>query len=260
MLEDDFTYVIRKAFKGLAMAPAEAARLAELPENEVLAFSRGKFSADVARRLAPALGLNPDALANHADYLPQPLALPDIHRIDMSFGGERVNAWLLKAGETIILFDTGHLPNDCETAITSLGVSKIDRIFVTHEHPDHIGGIASFQKKGIPLHGANIPNTIQMNPGEAISCGSLKVRACDLSGHAAPSLGYHIDGLCLPILVTGDALFAGSMGGCYTIERYQLALRSLKSVLTPLPDQTVILPGHGPATTLGEERLRNPFL
>ena len=89
MLEDDYTYVIRKAFKGLALAPGEAALRAGLPENEVLAFSRGRFLADTARRLAPVLGLNPVALANHFDYLPEQLAIPQIHRIDLSFDQER---------------------------------------------------------------------------------------------------------------------------------------------------------------------------
>ncbi len=260
MLEDDFTYVIRKAFKGLSIAPTEAARLAGLPESKVLAFSRGEFSAEVARQLAPVLGLAPDALANHYGYLPLPLSLPNVQRIEMSFDAERVNAWLVKAGDVTVLFDTGHLPHDCENALTELGISQIDQIFITHAHPDHVGGISSFLKKRIPLHGSQIPNISQINPGEVIRCGSLTIRACDLPGHAVPALGYHLDGLILPILVTGDALFAGSMGGCYSKENYKLALRSLESVLAPLPDQTIILPGHGPATTLGEERLRNPFL
>jgi hydroxyacylglutathione hydrolase len=128
MLEDDFTYVVRKAFRGLAMAPAEAARLAGLPENKVLAFSRGEFSADVARQLAPVLGLAPDALANHYGYLPLPLALSNIQRIEMSFDAEKVNAWLIKADDVTLLFDTGHLPRDCENALNELGISRIDQI------------------------------------------------------------------------------------------------------------------------------------
>ena len=68
MLEDDFTWVIRKAFKGLALAPGEAASRAGLSEQVALAFSRGNFSADTARRIAPVLGLNPEALANHPHY------------------------------------------------------------------------------------------------------------------------------------------------------------------------------------------------
>jgi glyoxylase-like metal-dependent hydrolase (beta-lactamase superfamily II) len=99
-----------------------------------------------------------------------------------------------------------------------------------------------------------------MKPGDSVCCGPLVVRACDLSGHAVPALGYHIEGLSMPVLVTGDALFAGSIGGCATPAIYQQALCNLRAVLAPLPDATILLPGHGPATTLGEERGGNPFL
>ena len=260
MLEDDFTYVIRKAFKGLALAPGEAALRAGLTEKEVLSFSRGNFSADTARRLAPVIGLKPEALAKHDRYLPAPLAVTEIHRLDLPFGQERVNAWLVLTNEKSVLFDTGYEPGSCAAALDTIRVPGPDQIFITHAHVDHIGGIPSFIARGRVLHGSHIANTRQMEPGDSIRCGPLTVRACDLSGHANPSLGFHIDGLASPVLVTGDALFAGSMGGCATPELYQHALSRLREVLSPLPDSTILLPGHGPATTLGEERAANPFL
>ncbi len=257
MLEDDFTYVIRKAFKGLALAPGEAALRAGLNENDVLAFSRGKFSADIARRLAPVLGLNPEALANHDHHLPLPLGMTNIHRLDLPFGGERVNAWLIRIDDTAVLFDTGYEPRSCAAAVADI---RLARIFITHAHADHIGGNASFIAKGAILHGSNIKDARAMKPGDSIACGPLTIRACDLSGHANPALGYHLDGLASPVLVTGDALFAGSIGGCDGKLLYQHALKRLHEVLTPLPDATILLPGHGPGTTLGEERESNPFL
>lgn len=260
MLEDDFTWVIRKAFKGLALAPGEAARRAGLPENEVLSFSRGKFSPDTARRLAPVLGLKPEALAIHPGYLPTPLALPEIHRLDLPFGQERVNAWLVWTGDAAILFDTGYEKTSCQVALDAIGAPRLDGVFITHAHQDHTGGISALVARGAIAHGSHIENVRPMNPGDSILRGPLTVRACDLSGHANPALGYHIDGLAHPLLVTGDALFAGSIGGCATPELYQHALQRLRNVLTPLPDSTVLLPGHGPATTLGEERVSNPFL
>ena len=257
MLEDDFTYVLRKALLGHELAPAQAAALAGLRESDALAFLRGAFSAASARRLASVLELNPDAFAAHATYLPRTLALPGIERLDLPFDGERVNAWLIRDGGVIILFDAGHVTGDL---VRALNGCLPDRVFITHAHRDHIGGLGHLLAAGIPVHGADIPGTIAMKPGETVFCGPLVIRACDLSGHAAPALGFHVDGLLQPLLVTGDALFAGSMGGCATPAIYQHARRRLREVLGRLPDATVLLPGHGPATTLGEERVANPFL
>lgn len=255
-LEDDYTYVIRKAFKGLALAPGEAALRAELPENEVLAFSRGKFSESTARRLAPVLHLKVEALAAHPRYLPRPLALTNVHRLDLPFDNERVNAWLVWENDTAVLFDTGYDPGSCAVALDAIGAPPLQHVFITHGHHDHTGGIPDFQKRGHPIHGAGYG----LKPGESIRCGPLTIRTCDLSGHATPALGYHVEGLARPLLVTGDALFAGSIGGCGNPELYQHALNRLHEILDALPADTVLLPGHGPATTLGEERAANPFL
>jgi glyoxylase-like metal-dependent hydrolase (beta-lactamase superfamily II) len=260
MLEDDFTYVLRKSLMGHGFAPAQAAQRAGIPETDVLAFLRGTFAAETARKLAPVLGLKADAFAGHAIYQPIPLSLPGIHRLDLSFENERVNAWLVRDGDSAILFDAG-----CETADLVRELAAVcgrlpDRVFITHAHRDHVGGLQHLLSAGLPVHGAEIPGTIAMKPGETVFCGSISIRACDLSGHAMPALSYHVDGLAIPVLVTGDALFAGSIGGCGSPAIYQHALRRLREVLAPLPDETILLPGHGPATTLGEERTANPFL
>ncbi len=256
-LEDDFTWVIRKAFKGLGVAPGLAAERAGIPETDVMAFSRGSFSADTARRLAPVLGLNPDALAAHDRYLPRPLEISGIRRLNLPFNDETVNAWLIESGEIAILFDTGNDPGSC---VEALGETRPDQVFITHGHRDHTGGIRDFVKMGVSVHGPTIDHTSPVAPGDSFRYGPLTLTACDLSGHCTPSVGYHIEGLARPVLVTGDALFAGSAGGCATPALYQHALQRLAAVLAPLSDETLLLPGHGPATTLGEERKSNPFL
>jgi glyoxylase-like metal-dependent hydrolase (beta-lactamase superfamily II) len=245
---------------GHGIAPAQAAQRAGIPETDVLAFLRGTFSAATARKLAPVLGLKADAFAGHDIYQPIPLSLPGIHRLDLPFENERVNAWLLRDGDSAILFDAGYETSDLVRELGAVCGRLPDRGFITHAHRDHVGGLQHLLSAGLPVHGADIPRTIPMRPGETVFCGSISIRACDLSGHAMPALGFHVDGLAKPVLVTGDALFAGSIGGCGSPAIYQHALRRLREVLGPLPDATVLLPGHGPATTLGEERVANPFL
>ena len=258
-LEDDFTYVLRKALIGHALAPSEAAARAGLTEAEVLAFLRGMFCAATARKLAPVLGLNAEAFAGHAAYQPRPCAVAGIVRLDLPFGKERVNCWLIQAGDAIILFDAGYEPADLMAAIADHACRLPDLAFITHAHHDHVGGVPQLLAAGVPVHAAGIAGTIPMLPGATIQCGPLAIGASDLSGHATPALGFHVGGLGQPVLVAGDALFAGSMGGCGTPALYQHARRRLHAVLDPLPDATVVLPGHGPATTLGEERAANPF-
>lgn len=260
MLEDDFTYVLRKALKGLALSPSEAAHRAQLPETEVLAFSRGHFSESTASRLAPVLGLQADAFSRHPDFNPQPVTDPSIVRLELPFGDDHVNAWLIRHSETSILFDTGDDETSCPQALAKLGISSLAALFITHHHPDHIAGISALAGVANSVHGpAGISGADAMAPGTSIRIGPLIVTSLDLSGHATPSNGYLVTGLAQPVLVSGDALFAGSIGGCPNPAAYQHALKRLRAELSTLSPDTVILPGHGPATTLAEEWEHNPF-
>ena len=260
MLEDDFTYVLRKALMGHEISPEEAAARAGLGEEDVLAFLGGEFRAKTARKLASALSLDGEAFARHPDYQPARMQLPGVERLDLPFGGERVNAWLVRKGDFSILFDAGYDARDLLGALGGLmGDRDPSQVYITHTHRDHVGALEKLVGEGIPVYSADIPGTQHLKPGDAVTWGALVVRACDLSGHASPSLGVHIEGLEQPVLVTGDAIFAGSIGGCGSAEKYQHALARIREVTTGLPDSTILLPGHGPATTIGEERRSNPF-
>lgn len=259
MLYDTTADAIRKALRGLDMAPSQAATLCGLPEREVLAASRGCVSGEILETLAPVLRLNDKALAELPDYQPPNPTIDSIVRLELPFGDETVNAWLLDTGEAGIplLFDSGDGPDDVRSAVDRLGVGGVDA-FITHSHGDHTGGLHGLQ--GILRSLAGPDHGEVLHPGDGIHRGRLTIRVIGLPGHCPGALGYVVSGLEVPVCITGDALFAGSIGGCAPGEPYRQALESLRKEVMTLPDETLLLPGHGPATTVGSERKSNPFL
>jgi len=129
-------------------------------------------------------------------------------------------------------------------------------VVITHEHGDHVGGLASLQGR---TRSVAIPQK-DIKAGDRLRFGNLTVEAIGLPGHCPGAVGYRIDGLARAACVTGDALFAGSMGGCAPGGPYQAALDALRGQVLTLTDDTVLLPGHGPETTVGSEKLGNAFL
>ncbi|RYD57490.1 MAG: MBL fold metallo-hydrolase [Verrucomicrobiaceae bacterium] len=256
MLYDTTADVIRKALRGLERAPSEAATLCGLSEREVISASRGPAFRENLLLLAPALGLNPKALAGLPDYHPPTSPLPEIIRLELPFEDETVNAWLVQAGPNdYLLFDTGPHSPAIRHALDEQGVGEV-HVLITHEHGDHMDGLASLKGR---TRSVAMPQT-GARPGDRLKFGSLTVEVIDLPGHCPGAVGYRIEGLAQPVCVTGDALFAGSMGGCPPDGPYQVALDALRAHVLTLPDETVLLTGHGPETTVGSEKLGNPFL
>jgi glyoxylase-like metal-dependent hydrolase (beta-lactamase superfamily II) len=93
--------------------------------------------------------------------------------------------------------------------------------------------------------------------GRSFQVGSLNVDTLLTSGHAAGGVTFFIQGLSKTLAVVGDSLFAGSMGG--GMVSYADALRNNRQQILTLPDATIICPGHGPLTTVGEQKDANPF-
>ena len=141
---------------------------------------------------------------------------------------------------------------------------SISSIFLTHTHWDHIACLDELiSKTGNPevfVHESEpISNVNLIQENFESKLGSLTLRSCHTHGHSIGGITYVIDGLDNDKkgAIVGDALFAGSMGG--GIISYKDALRTNREKIMSLPDETILFPGHGPMTTVGEEKKHNPF-
>jgi glyoxylase-like metal-dependent hydrolase (beta-lactamase superfamily II) len=102
-----------------------------------------------------------------------------------------------------------------------------------------------------------VPGAEPIEEGKRFRLGNLQIDTRLTWGHSPGGMTYVVTGLARPIAIAGDSLFAGSMGGGNVSYRDALQ-NNLEKILT-LPDETIICPGHGPMTTVGEEKRHNPF-
>ncbi len=251
-LEDDFTDVIAKVMRRLGTSVTALSEVSGILVGEIEVFLGGGMNESVARAISPALGLDANALIALPGYLPKPVEIPGVRRIELPFGKWIVNAWEVDHDNIRLLFDAGLGERDILGKVSTQG---LDALLITHAHPDHIGGVAALAAAGIKV----ISETKALATGR-FSFGSLELEAVDLSGHCTPATGYFINGLSRQIFVAGDAIFAGSMGACKTREAYELAGSNLRTAFAKAEPACIILPGHGPATTIAEELASNPFL
>lgn len=139
----------------------------------------------------------------------------------------------------------------------------IKYIINTHGHPDHVAGNAIIKKAtGAPIliHESNSENVqadTKLHDGNILQVGTLKLVVLHTPGHTP-------DGISLlgeNLVFTGDALFAGSVGRTdFLGGSYEELMRSIKTKLLAIPDSFKVYSGHGPSTTIGDEKKYNPFL
>ena len=261
-MEDNFADVVSKAQRGLGMADRVLAAHAEIAVSELIQVKAEHYDESVLRKLAPVLGLNPQALAALPDYRPAAVEVAGFAGFSTAYGGMLVNsylAWDTASGDAAA-FDSG---TDCAPMLETLRSRnlKLRGIFLTHTHGDHIADIDRLRRETAapvyvssrePLQGAEC-----FEAGCAFTFGRLRIETRSTWGHSRGGTTYVILGLKRPVAVVGDALFAGSMGG--GMVSYPDALRTNREEIFSLPPETVLAPGHGPLTTVAEERDHNPF-
>jgi glyoxylase-like metal-dependent hydrolase (beta-lactamase superfamily II) len=250
-LEDEFNDVIAKAMRGLGIDIPALSEATGIAFAEIEALLGGAMDEDAARAICPALGLDAGALIALPGYLPQPAAIPGVRRIELPYRRWIVNAWEVEHDGVRLLFDAGFGDRDIMGKVSP---DHLDALLITHSHEDHIGGMEALSATGLGV----ISETAALTAGR-LSFGSLELEAVDLSGHCIPATGYFVNGLERQLLIPGDAVFAGSMGGCKTREAHDLAGRTLRAAFAKAAPGCIFLPGHGPATSIREEFESNPF-
>ena len=264
-LEDAVEDILGKARKGLRLTVEDLAERADLTPDAVQRLMKGEYEAESLSRLAFALHLHGPSLQKLAEgsWYPQPV--PELDGFAMfttPYGDMTVNAYLVWDPKTreAASFDTGATCQPMLDLVREKGLT-LKRIFITHTHMDHLADLDHLQASCEALsYGSAAENPLGLKPlmhGDGLVLGSLRIRVLGTSGHTPGGLSYFIEGLSKPLVVVGDALFAGSMGGAPYA--YFEALENNRTKILSLPPQTVICPGHGPLTTVGEERANNPF-
>jgi glyoxylase-like metal-dependent hydrolase (beta-lactamase superfamily II) len=134
-------------------------------------------------------------------------------------------------------------------------------VLLTHAHPDHIADLARLRNEtDAPVFTPEdepAPGATPFEEGKYWQVGNLHVDTRKTWGHSPGGMTYVVNGLSRKLAIVGDAIFAGSMGGGNV--SYRDALQTNIDKILTLPDETVICPGHGPLTTVGEEKQHNPF-
>lgn len=263
-LEDTFADVLSKAAAGRRLSASDLAKETGLDAGRVENVLAGVIDDETIQTLAPVLGLRTSALMRLArgEYRAAPVEVAGIRQFTTSYGDMLVNSYLLRdeaSGEAAV-FDTGSDVGEILDAVAMNG-DRISQVFITHAHGDHVFDLDRLLEKSratawTPM-GEDLDGIQTFEAGRKFRLGSLSIETRLTRGHAVAGVTYVIHGLSVPVAVCGDAIFAGSMGGGRV--SYVDALRTNREEIFSLPDETVLCPGHGPMTTVGEQRVANPF-
>ncbi len=275
VLEDDVCDILQKARSGHGWSMAELVSRSGLSAADLEAFERGRRAPTAAelRALSIALALDAERLQAIAAgaWRPQPhpeRLMPPVIPLTGSYGGYPVHGYLCfdPGSRAAALIDTAYQPELALAALERHGL-KLDQILLTHGHADHLGGLDRLRAETgarvnlHPLERGLYQQHIRREPerwvedGAEIAVGALRFTVLATPGHTPGGVSYQVGSG----LFVGDALFAGSTGRSMSPAGYRMLLDGLRARVLTLREETRIYPGHGPATTVGEERAHNPF-
>ena len=253
------------------VSPAVAAQAAAISEAELSALEESGHCGkrpDLAA-LARLIGLNPAKLAGIANgWLPAEKDLTPWHELRVfssSSEGLTVNCYLVwdEVTREAALFDTGL---DAKPILACIAENQLQlrHIFITHSHWDHVDALPkireAFPKARLHSGSRNAPVDQRNKPSEIVHLGGLRVTHRETPGHAEDGVTYIVGNWqedAPHVAVVGDAIFAGSIGRGN--QSWDLARQKVRDQILSLPPATLLCPGHGPLTTVAEEKEHNPF-
>ncbi|MET0515431.1 MAG: MBL fold metallo-hydrolase [Nitrospiraceae bacterium] len=274
-LEDEFSDIIKKARTGQLRSVADVSRASGLAESEITQLERGHVPRhrDQVSAMANALGLRPGPLGQIASGAWEPYAVKNVHGLETirgSIGGYEVKGYVLHDGAEAVMIDTGYNPQAMLEMLTRRGL-RLRAICLTHGHTDHAEGIqAILDQHPVPVYlGPGDRDLLNWTPpddrllapqdGDTIRAGGLTIRFIETPGHTPGGVCYRVEAGAEAMCFVGDTLFAGSIGRSNPATLYGTHLESVRQRVLKLPDEVVLFPGHGPATTVQQELAHNPF-
>ena len=266
-LEDEYEDILGKAIRGLNLQISEVANNSGVDVNNIKRALKGEVIESDIPPLAQALGLSKQALIDSAMKKWRPGSISKIDGFEMDS-----TPWKSMVVNSYLVWD----PNSLKAAFFDTGASaenllrfskerdlKVESIFVTHTHGDHIADLDRVMNETMaskiwasdlePVSGADL-----FRPGQTWKLGQLTIESRLTCGHSIGGITYVVRGLSRLVAIVGDAVFAGSMGG--GMISFADAKNTAQSQIMTLDPKTVLAPGHGPLSTVGEESKHNPFL
>lgn len=270
-LEDHAGDVVRKARMMMEIAPAESAAAGRITEEELARWESdgvvpsGLDWEGIARRL----DLSGAKLRRLAEgWLPAAVETSiwrEIRVVTTHGEGMSVNAYLAwdEVTREAALFDTGF---DAAPIMALIEAEQLtlQHLFITHSHGDHVAALepirARYPKARLHTSSKAAPPQHRNRPNDFVHLGSLRITHRETPGHAEDGVTYVLGTFpedAPNVAIVGDAIFAGSIGGAPG--RGTLAKTKIREQIFTLPAATLICPGHGPLTTVGEQKEANPF-
>lgn len=272
-IEDELGDVLDKALRHKGLTEAVLAQRTGVSVGKIrdAIDYRYDLDADELTRIAVALGLNEvgfRAMASGRYPVPEICGLPFcLYPLRMTHGIGVANAYVVAdcSKQSGLLFDAGPSSSGLRR-LWPPRIRKVEAIFVTHAETEHIGGLDDARTRGNPPvfapSGSQLAGATQVREGTRLEFAGFTVEVWSTPGHAEAHNCYVVRATSAPagtpLLVSGDLIFAGSVGGAFFCQERLLA--SMRRIFQQLPGETVIAPGHGPLTTLENERTYNPFV